>query len=113
MQVRFKIPSRSFEPSLRAAVYLRSDRRERVCSMCGIKESELIAAGKWGGVLLPIGIAVLIILCSAGVGFCIYYAVKKMKYIPVPTEDLENDEVAKAAAEAIIVTSENGAEEKF
>lgn len=95
------------------ATELKIGRRERVCSMCGIKESELIAAGKWGGLVLPIGIVVLIAISAVGVGFCIYHAVKKMNYRPDPLENLKEDDSAQVSTEAIIVTQETGVEENF
>ncbi|MBQ8040696.1 MAG: hypothetical protein IJ274_12680, partial [Lachnospiraceae bacterium] len=95
------------------ATELKIGRRERVCTMCGIKESELIPAGKWGGYALPVSIGVVLTLSLAGAGFCIYLAVKKMNYRPNPLDALEGGAAAETAeAEAVVIAPETtGAEE--
>ena len=95
------------------ATELKIGRRERVCSMCGIKESELIPAHELSGIILPICIIVLIIGGCVGAGFAIFYAVKKISFAPKTMHTVVDDEVAVAAAEAIIVTNESGNDENF
>lgn len=95
------------------ATALKIGRRERVCSMCGIKESELIPASEWGGLVLPLGIFVLIGVGAVGVGFGIYHAVKKINYRPNPMDAMSEKTVADGETEAIIVTPESALEENF
>lgn len=95
------------------ATELKIGLKERVCSMCGMKESELIPAHKLGGIVLPICIVLLITGGCVGAGFAIFYAVKKIRFVPKPMENLPENEVATAAEEAIIVTNENANDENF
>lgn len=100
------------------ATELKIGRRERICTMCGIKESELIAAGKWGGYALPVCIGIVLTLSLVAVGFCIYYAVKKIKDRPDSLESLTQENVTDGtvdaeAAQAIIVMQESDADEKI
>ncbi len=100
------------------ATELKIGRRERVCSMCGIKESELIPAGKWGGYALPVSIGIGLTLSLVATGFCIYFGVKKMNYSPNPLDSMAGEAAAETAtaevgAEAIAVAPEIGAEENF
>ena len=74
---------------------LKAGRQERICSTCGMKESELITANKSSVILLNVGSVLLILLGLASVGFAIYCLVKKLKYVPAPAE-----EKAEEAAEA-------------
>lgn len=94
------------------ATELKIGRKERVCSMCGMKESELIPASGMGGIALPICIIVLVIGVCVGLGFAIFYAVKKLRMAQNAPQEPVVDENAEAI-EAIIVTNESGNNENF
>lgn len=99
------------------ATTLKIGRRERICTMCGMKESELIQASKWGGFILPVCIGALILVGVAGVGFGVYHAVKRINYIPNPLENRtgENaaDDLEKTQADALVGTTERNMEENL
>ena len=95
------------------ATELKIGRKERVCSVCGMKESELIPAHKLGGIVLPICIVLLITGGCVGAGFAIFYAVKKIRFAPQAMPSVADEEVAVAAAEAIVVTNASGNDENF
>ena len=107
------------------ATSLKIGRRERVCEMCGIKESELIAAGKWNGTLLVVGIILLLVLGMGGVGCCIFFAIKKITEEPAPLNLLEEPAIEEAAeatenvektenvSKEVIVATESTSEENL
>ena len=99
------------------ATDMKIGRKERVCSMCGMKDSELIPAGKWSGTLLIAGIVGLFVAGFAVIGFTIFFMVKKVNTIPASSEmaakNTVDDEVVAAATEAIIITSEETVEENL
>ncbi len=97
------------------ATDMKVGRKERVCAMCGIKESELIPAGKWSSALLVTGIVGLFIASGGVIGFTIYFMIKKVNTVvevaEVASVAAQNVAGEAVAAEAIIVTDENIMEE--
>lgn len=81
------------------ATTLKVGRRERVCSVCGMKESELIPASKWGSFILPLCIIVLILVGALGVGCGVVYAIKRINYIPNPLENRNGEAGDEAMSE--------------
>ena len=92
-------------------------RRERFCSMCGIKESEVIAAGSLGKFILPITLVSVLVLGGGCIGLCIFHVIKYINYVPNPMDNLVLGETGDAAVEtglvSDVVTPENNLEEKI
>ena len=90
------------------ATDLKIGRKERICSMCGMKESELIPARELGEYILPILlIGVIIVGGCVGCGFAIFFAIKKLKKA-AELQEMPTQEMSEEIAEAIIVTGESG-----
>ncbi len=51
-------------------------RQERICSVCGIKESELIQSEEIGKVIMPIAIGILVVIGLVITGILVYITVK-------------------------------------
>lgn len=94
------------------ATDLKIGRKERICSMCGMKESELIPAHELGEYILPILIVVLILGGLVGCGFAIFFAIKKLKKA-AEVKEMPVQEMSAELVEAIIVTNESGNNEIF
>lgn len=80
--------------------------RERVCSVCEIKQTEIIEAGKLSGAILPISIGLLIALGLGGAGFGIFQAIKRMNYRTNPLENGAEEFVAETVDETNSATKE-------
>ena len=87
-------------------------RKERVCPLCGIKESQLILpTNSVSAYVLPICIFIGIALAGIGVGFAIYFAIKKLKAQPEFVNINASEETSEELAAAIIVTEASDAKE--
>ena len=87
-------------------------RKERVCPLCGIKESQLILpTNSVSAYVLPICIFIGITLAGIGVGFAIYFAIKKLKAQPEFVNINASEETSEELAAAIIVTQASDAKE--
>lgn len=74
------------------ATEMKVGRKERVCSMCGIKESEVIPRGELGGYVLPLTLVSVFVLGGACIGLSIFHVIKRVNYIPNPMDNLEMNE---------------------
>ena len=88
------------------ATDLKIGRKERICSMCGMKESELIPAHELSEYVLLAVIIVLIVGGCVGCGFAIFFAIKKLKKA-AEMQEMPVQEMSAEIAEAIIVTGES------
>ena len=99
------------------ATDLKVGRKERFCSMCGIKESEVIAAGSLGKFILPVTLISVLVLGGGCIGLCIFHVIKHIKYVPNPMDNLvlgeTADTVTETSLESDVVGTENNLEEKI
>ena len=99
------------------ATDLKVGRKERFCSMCGIKESEVIAAGSLGKFILPVTLISVLVLGGGCIGLCIFHVIKHIKYVPNPMDNLvlgeTADTVTETSLESDVVGAENNLEEKI
>ena len=63
---------------------LKMGTRERICSVCETKQTEVVEAGKLAGIILPVSIGMLVVLGFGGVGFGIFMAIKRLNIAPKP-----------------------------
>ena len=95
------------------ATDMKVGRQERICSMCGMKESELIVAGRWSEVLLILAIIGLVILSGAVVGLAVYFMVKNAKAVPETMPAIDDASAEITVATTATITMEESAEENL